>query len=155
MDRTIAPFVVDPFVIGVIKANVTTGLVVQASDGTVVATFGNGPGSGVVWAGAQTFQDQITTEAIVRDVRAVTSAAGTTALDATDHVLVVTGTTTQTLTLVACATGRELILKNRSTGIVTVNRAGSDTIDGTLTTFDLAANDSVMLIGNGTDWTIN
>jgi hypothetical protein len=103
------------------------------------------------FTGAQVFQDQITTEAIFRDVLSVTTAAGTTAGDATDHVVIFTGTTTQNYTLPACATGRELIIKNRSTGNVTVNRAGSDTIDGA-TSVVLTQNDRLKIIGNGTDW---
>lgn len=86
-------------------------------------------------------------------VTSITSAAGTTAIAATDHVVVVTGTTTHALTLVACATGRQLILKNRSTGTVTVNRAGSDTIDGA-TSYSLLAGQAITLVGNGTDWVI-
>ena len=96
----------------------------------------------------------LTSAARTVGVNSVATAGGTTVGAATDHVVVFTGVLTQTYTLPACATGRQLIIKNRSTGNVTVNRAGADTIDG-ITTFDLALNDSVMLIGNGTDWTIN
>lgn len=84
----------------------------------------------------------------------VTSAAGTTALAATDFFVVVVGSTTETLTLPAAGDGRGLIIKNRSTGIVTVNRAGSDTIDGG-TSITLSSGASVTLIANSTDWTIN
>jgi hypothetical protein len=41
----------------------------------------------------------------------------------------------------------------QTTGSVTVNRAGSDTIDGG-TVIYLAGNDSITLVGNGTDWII-
>jgi hypothetical protein len=95
-----------------------------------------------------------TSAARITGVNSVATAAGTTVGAATDHVVVFTGVLTQTYTLPACATGRMLIIKNRSTGVVTVNRAGADTIDA-VTTFELAENDSVILIGNGTDWTIN
>ena len=89
-------------------------------------------------------------------VNSIATAAGTTVGAATDHVICFTGSTTQTYTLPACATGRILIIKNRSTGTVTVNRAGSNTIDGGTTIALLGgANDSITLIGNGTDWTIN
>jgi hypothetical protein len=87
-------------------------------------------------------------------VTAVTSAAGTTVVAATDDYVVVTGSTTQTLTLPACATGRWLLFKNRSSGNVTINRAGSDTIDGGTST-TLTSNQSIMLLGNTTDWGIN
>ena len=85
--------------------------------------------------------------------RSVTSAAGTTTLDGTDHCAVLTGSTTQTFTLPAAAAGRVLLIKNRSTGNLTVNRAGADTIDGT-TTVVLTAGQSLQIVANGTDWVI-
>jgi hypothetical protein len=85
------------------------------------------------------------------NVTAVTSAAGTTVISATDHCVVVTGSSTQTLTLPAAATGRMLMIKNRSTSNVTVNRAGSDTIDGG-TTRTIFPNTAIILVANGTDW---
>jgi hypothetical protein len=129
-----------------LSASIT--LTLPAIDGTLVALNGTN-----TWSGTQVFQDQITTEAIVRDMREVTSAAGTTALDATDHIVIVIGTTTETLTLVACATGRELILANDSTGNVTVNRAGSDTIGSAAeTSIVLTPGDRLTLRGSGTVW---
>ncbi len=88
-------------------------------------------------------------------VLSVATAAGTTAGAATDDVVVFTGATTQAYTLPACVTGRRLIIKNRSSGTVTINRAGSDTIDGG-TTLSLAggANGSYTLVGNATDWVV-
>jgi hypothetical protein len=86
-------------------------------------------------------------------VRSVTSAAGTTTLDGTDYCAVCTGSTTQTFTLPAAASGRVLFIKNRSTGNLTVNRAGDDTIDGT-TTVVLTAGQSLQIVANGTDWVI-
>ena len=83
--------------------------------------------------------------------RAVVSAAGTTVLTDQDHFIVVTGTTTQTLTLPAATDARQLFIKNRSTGTVTVNRAGSDTIDGG-TTLSLTAGKAATLIANTADW---
>lgn len=85
--------------------------------------------------------------------RVIVSSAGTTALDGTDHFVCVTGSTTHTLTLPTAATGRVLFIKNRSSGAITVNRAGSDTIDGG-TTLALSLNQSATLISSGTDWTI-
>lgn len=104
------------------------------------------------FTGAQIFQDQITTEAVFRAVASVASAAGTTVLDATSHVLVITGSTTQAVTLPAAAIGREIIIKNRSTGNVTVTRAGSDTIDGSAASVVLTNGDYMRLIANTTDW---
>ncbi len=87
-------------------------------------------------------------------VNAITTSAGTTAGVATDEVVVFTGTTTHAYTLPACSTGRELRLKNRSAGAVTVNRAGSDTIDSAGTSLTLNTDDSVILVGNGTNWMV-
>lgn len=126
-----------------LSASIT--LTLPAVTGTLAVLGAN------TFTGAQVFQDQITTEAVFRSVTSVTSAAGTTTLDGTHHVVVVTGTTTQTITLPAAATGRELVIKNRSTGNVTINRAGSDTIDGA-TSVVLTGGDSIRLTANGTDW---
>jgi hypothetical protein len=86
-------------------------------------------------------------------VRSVTSAAGTTTLDGTDWMAVSTGATTQTFTLPAAATGRQLLIKNRATGNLTINRAGADTIDGG-TTLALTTNQWAILVANGTDWCV-
>ena len=86
-------------------------------------------------------------------VSSVATTGGTTTGSATDHSIVFTGTLTQTHFLPACATGRELRFKNRSTGAVTLSRAGSDTIDSSLTTLTLAADDSAILVGSTTNWT--
>lgn len=96
-------------------------------------------------------KDLVTEGKRVFKLRSVTSAASTTALDATDHAVNVTGSTTHTLTLDACASGRVIVIKNSSTGTVTVNRAGSDTIDGG-TTFNLTTGQSAYLLGNGTNY---
>lgn len=85
--------------------------------------------------------------------RSVTSAASTTTLDATDDTAILTGSTTHTFTLPAASVGRRLFVKNRSSGALTVNRAGSDTIDGG-TTVNIAAGAGKILIVNGTDWCV-
>jgi hypothetical protein len=92
-----------------------------------------------------------TTSARVVKVTSITSTAGTTVIASSDHTVIVTGSTTHTLTLPAAANGRQLIIKNRSSGTITINRAGSDTIDGG-TTFNLTTNQSTVLVANGTDW---
>ena len=70
-----------------------------------------------------------------------------------------------TITLPALAAGRMLVVKDKSgvagnlsgfggSQAITVNRAGSDTIDGSNTSFSLGANfGAVMFIGgNGSEW---
>ena len=69
-----------------------------------------------------------------KNTLSVVTAAGTTVGTALDHVVVFTGGTTHTYTMPACTTGRELILINRSTATVTLNRAGADTINSGTTT---------------------
>jgi len=86
-------------------------------------------------------------------VRSVAASAGTTTLDATDDTAILTGATTHTFTLPAAAAGRRLFLKNRSSGALTVNRAGADTIDGG-TTLAVATGTAKILIANGTDWCV-
>jgi len=86
-------------------------------------------------------------------VQSIVSAAGTTTLDLTTHAVVVTGSTTQTLTLPACRTGRKIKVINRSTGTVTVNRSGSDTINGGAGGLSVTTGQMAELYGNGiTDW---
>jgi hypothetical protein len=87
-------------------------------------------------------------------VLSVATAAGTTTGAATDYLVVFTGATTQTYTMPAASTGRKIIVKNRSTGVVTVNRAGSDTLDGGTTGLTLATNQSLTFVANGIDWCI-
>jgi hypothetical protein len=71
-----------------------------------------------------------------------------------DHVLVITGSANETVTLPACASGLCITIKSRTTGVVTVSRAGSDTIDGGAVSLSLGPNQAVTLIGNSTDWTV-
>jgi hypothetical protein len=87
-------------------------------------------------------------------LRSVTSAGGTTTLDGTDHAVVITGTANQTITMPAAATGRIIVIKSRTTGTVTIQRAGSDTMDGSASNQVLATNQSLMFVANSTDWTI-
>lgn len=87
-------------------------------------------------------------------VTSTATAAGTTTLtSANTTVQVFTGSTTQTVQLPAAnALGSGVavmfVIKNRSSGTVTVQRAGSDTIDGA-TTYPLGTNDSITLVSDG------
>lgn len=95
-------------------------------------------------------------------VTSTATAAGTTTLTrSSTMVQVFTGTTTQSVTLPAAnlygsGIGVSFIIKNRSTGTVTINRAGSDTIDGaTSYTLTGSANAAVRLISNGSsEWLV-
>ena len=81
-----------------------------------------------------TAQGVTTLAAVYAKNRLIIASAGTTVLDASDHIVFITGATTHTVTLPASANGRRITIKNRSTGTVTVNRAGADTIEGGTTT---------------------
>ena len=69
-----------------------------------------------------------------------------------NDVVLCTGTFTVTLTAAATvATGGIIVVKNVSTGVITVDANLAETIDGALT-ITLAQYDSVMLITNGSNW---
>lgn len=73
---------------------------------------------------------------------------------ATDSVIDCTsGTFTVTLPTAVSITGRQYVVKNSGSGIITVNANGSETIDGTLT-IDIASEDSVTIVSNGANWII-
>lgn len=84
------------------------------------------------------------------------TAAGTTTLTTSSKVVqVFTGSTTQNVQLPAAnvfgaGVGCVYIVKNRSSGTVTVLRAGADTIDGA-TTQAVATGNAAMLVSNGVD----
>lgn len=86
-----------------------------------------------------------------------TAAATTTLTALSSTYQVFTGSTTQTIQLPAAnvlgsGVGAKFIIKNRSSGSLTVNRAGSDTIDG-LTSDTILAGASMTYISDGTsDW---
>ena len=87
-------------------------------------------------------------------LRSIATAGSTTTALASDYLVAFTGTLTQTYTLPATGTtARQIIIKNRSTGGVTINRAGADTIDGG-TTITLTTNHSITLVSNSADWMI-
>ena len=118
----------------------TTTASTSTTTGALVVSGGIGVAGAIASGGAR-----------YAKVNSIVSAAGVTTLDGTDHVVVVTGTSTHNVTLPACATGRVLLLKNRSTGDLTVTPNGSNTIDGGAS-ITLTANQAQTLVGNGTDW---
>lgn len=94
-------------------------------------------------------------------VTSTATAAGTTVLTTASTVVqVFTGATTQTITLPAAnaygaGVAVVLLIKNRSSGSLTVNRAGSDTIDG-ITSATITTGNHDLLVSDGvSDWTIN
>lgn len=76
-------------------------------------------------------------------------------LDATDHIVDCTsGTFTVTLPTAVGITGREYVVKNSGTGVITIDGNGSETIDGQ-TTWSLPAQyDSITVVSDGANWII-
>jgi hypothetical protein len=95
-------------------------------------------------------------------VTLIATAAGTTTLTGSSKTIqIFTGTTTQTVTLPAANSlgsgiGLMFVIKNLSSGTVTISRIGSDTIDGnTSTTLVGGLKSSVSLVSDGTSqWVI-
>ncbi len=92
----------------------------------------------------------ITAEGFQSTYRAVTS---TDTATAADHILGCSGTFTEALFSAAGLAGKELIIKNSGTGIITVDPDGSETIDE-YTTVTLLPTESITIISDGTNWNI-
>lgn len=99
------------------------------------------------WTGTQTFQDEITTEAIKRQFVTVTGATYT--VLASDHIIFVNNTAAGTTVNLPAATGtgRELVIKraDTSTQSVDVDGSGAETIDGDAVV-GLSAGSSITII---------
>jgi len=86
----------------------------------------------------------------------VTSISNTYTTLSTDRVIIVTGSATFTLTLIAAAsfTGRELLIISNGTAVVTVDGNASETIDGATTQTMDVQYEKVRLFSDGTEWFI-
>lgn len=86
------------------------------------------------------------------------SASGTVTVNDYDDVIVLTGTNTRSVNLEAAATagmGRYITIKNeQSSGTVTVDGSGSETIDGSLTFSMTLQYESITLVSDGSNWHI-
>jgi hypothetical protein len=89
------------------------------------------------------------------------SFTGNTSASSTDYILVFTGTSASTVTLpdATTCTGRVYLIKNASTSgttpVLTINTTSSQTIDGLSSSLLDQANESMILISNGTNWNIS
>jgi hypothetical protein len=70
-----------------------------------------------------------------------------------DKILFASGTFTITMPTVVGNDGRVMVIKNISTGTVTVDGAGSETIDGSAN-IDLIQDESIILVSDGISWRI-
>ena len=86
------------------------------------------------------------------ELTVVSKTATYTAL-ATDDVVLCTGTFTVTLPTAVGIAGKAYYIKNVSTGVVTLDGAGSETMDGE-TTLTLSDDDSVEVVSDGSNWRI-
>ncbi len=135
----------------------TTMTVSSTTDSTSSST-----GAEICSGGRVTTKNQLALQGQGWGVTSTATAAGTTTLSSTSKIIqIFTGSTTQTVTLPAAnlfgsGIAVVFIIKNRSSGTVTINRAGSDTIDGgTSTTLTGGSNQSVTLVSDGsTAWVI-
>jgi len=64
------------------------------------------------------------------------------------------GAFTVTLPTAASIPGREFLIKNSSTGVITIATTSSQTIDGALTATLTTQYESITLISNGANWII-
>jgi hypothetical protein len=121
------------------------------TDSTSIST-----GTVVVTGAAAISKNLLAGQGLGWGVTSTATAAGTTVLTTSTTVCqVFTGATTQSVTLPAAnafgaGVAYVLRIKNVSTGTVTINRAGADTIDGgTSTTLTGGSKQSVDLISDG------
>jgi hypothetical protein len=130
--------------------------VMDTTDATTSAT-----GSGRFAGGLNVAKNVFLRQGLIAASTSVTTAAGTTTLTiSSTRWQIFTGTTTQTCNLPAANVagagfGPEYIIKNESSGNVTVNRAGSDTIFTTasVTSVTLTTGQTLYLTANGsTKW---
>ena len=145
-----------------VKTEVVTNAAVNSAAATTVGTVTSGTWQGtainatyidsaIARLASPTFTGTVTTPGVKRNV--VTKSALYT-LTASDHIVIATsGTWTATLPTAASIAGTEYIIKNSGSGIITVDPAGTETIDGS-TTIDLAKYDSLTVVSDGTNWVI-
>lgn len=87
-------------------------------------------------------------------VKAYIAVSTTYTVAATDYLVeCTTGTFTITLLTAVGVVGQEFEIKNSGTGTITVDPAGSETIDGDATK-DLVQYDAMKIMSNGTNWII-
>lgn len=137
---------------------VTSSGIVSVTNATEATT--GGAGSGTFAGGAYVTKRIIGATEIINaggqgwGVTSTATAGGTTVLSGTTPAIqIFTGSTTQAVTLPAANVygagyACVVIIKNRSSGSVTLNRAGSDLIDGA-TSFTVTSMSSVTLCSDG------
>lgn len=152
------------------SGNITQSGATTRSWGTGVGTHNSttdatalGTASEVFLGGISIAKNLISAKGIGVGPTSTATAAGTTTLTATSTVFqIFTGSTTQSVTLPAAnvfgsGIGYTLILKNESSGTVTINRAGSDTIYNTssVTSVTATAGMGIILISDGVSkWSV-
>jgi hypothetical protein len=85
----------------------------------------------------------------------LTNKTGTYVIDNTDCVINCTSNTfTVTLPTAVGLEGKYFIIKNRGSGVITVDADGSETIDGLANKLLAIQNESITVISDGSNWII-
>lgn len=73
----------------------------------------------------------------------------------TDHIIICNSTSNFTITLIAAGsnTGRQFIIKNKNTGVITVDGTGLGQIDG-FNTYKLNQYQSITIVSDGSTWNL-
>lgn len=74
--------------------------------------------------------------------------------DTADCAVLCTGTFTVNLYTAAGNTGRRVTVKNVSTGVITVDANGAETIDGSLTQVIAQRYQALTMVSDGTNWVV-
>lgn len=87
-------------------------------------------------------------------VRAYTTKSSSGSVSVDDHVVVCTsGTFTLTLPSASGITGQDFLIQNSGSGVITVDGAGSETVNGELTQ-SLYEWESIRIVSTGSGWVI-
>jgi len=89
-------------------------------------------------------------EGLTKDIQTYST---NTTLGANNDVAICTGTITINLPAAANYTGKEYTIKNKSTGVITVDANGGELIDGA-TTQSLIEHEVIKVISDGISWWI-
>lgn len=140
--------------IGTTSGNVTLQAPASGVGWTLVLPNGDGDANQFL----QTNGSGVTTwaTALTTYVRAYAAKTAAYTLTTSDYLVEWTsGTVAATLPTAASDTGREFIIKNSGTGVITINTTSSQTIDGTASgVITLNQYDSIHVFSNGTNWLV-
>jgi hypothetical protein len=91
---------------------------------------------------------------ITQRVLPLTAKTGNYTLTASDEVVTCNGTLTITLPTAVGLTGKQFIIRNIATTVVTIARTSSQTVDGCSGTITLAGKGSLVVVSDGANWLV-